>query len=119
MCGKTNKDVETNPLIQPEPDQTILISNVKGEFGKVRGCMLVRACVRACVRASVCAPSGVVGLDVGEPVLGERVLGKPVGTAVGVRVGVCALNSVTLLDANVEIKVGAEVGAKLAAVTWH
>ena len=59
-------------------------------------------------------PAGVVGLDVGEPVPV-----KPVGTAVGVRVGVSELNSVTLLDANVGIKVGAEVGAKVTAVTWH
>ena len=61
----------------------------------------------------------MVGLDVGNPVLGERVLGKPVGTAVGVRVGVCELNSVTLLDANVGIKVGAKVGAKVTAVAWR
>ena len=61
----------------------------------------------------------MVGLDVGEPVPGERVLGKPVGTAVGVRVGVSELNSVTLLDADVGIKVGAEVGAAVTAVTWH
>ena len=61
----------------------------------------------------------MVELDMGELVLGERVLGKPVGIAVGVRVRVSELKSVSLFDANLGIEVGVKVGATVTEVAWH
>ena len=64
-------------------------------------------------------PSDVVGLVVGEPVVGERV-----GTTVGVRLGMSELNSVRLVGASVGNGVGAGVpvtaGCACAhASAWH